>query len=135
MKATVNWSKELQFVGNSSSGHQILMDGDGGKAAASPMEYVLMAAGGCSSVDIISILSKARQQVTDCKVNLDAERAEGTPRVFTKIHLEFVVSGVDLSEKHVARAVQLSMEKYCSVSLMLGKSCDISHSYRIENAS
>ena len=134
MKVTVSWSKELQFIGKSSSGHQIEMDGDGAKAAASPMEYVLMAAGGCSSVDIISILSKARQQVTDCTVNLDSERAEGTPRVFTKIHLEFVVTGVDLSEKHVARAVQLSMEKYCSVSLMLSKSCDVSHSYRIESA-
>ncbi|WP_411994234.1 OsmC family protein [Agarivorans sp. DSG3-1] len=134
MKATVTWSKELQFIGESSSGHQILMDGDNAQTAASPMEYVLMAAGGCSSVDIISILGKARQQVTDCKVNLDSERAEGTPRVFTKIHLEFVVKGHDLSEKHVARAVQLSMEKYCSVSLMLSKSCDISHSYRIESA-
>jgi len=134
MKATVSWSKELQFIGESSSGHQILMDGDGAKAAASPMEYVLMAAGGCSSVDVISILGKARQQVSDCKVNLEAQRADSTPRVFTHIHLEFVVSGTDLSEKHVARAVQLSMDKYCSVSLMLGKACEISHSYRIEAA-
>ncbi|WP_432454713.1 MULTISPECIES: OsmC family protein [unclassified Agarivorans] len=135
MKASVKWSKELQFIGESSSGHQILMDGDAAKAAPSPMEYVLMAAGGCSSVDVISILSKARQQVTDCQVHLDSERAEAAPKVFTNIHLEFVVSGVNLSDKHVARAVQLSMEKYCSVSLMLGNSCEISHSYRIESAS
>ncbi|WP_026960159.1 MULTISPECIES: OsmC family protein [Aliagarivorans] len=133
MQARVTWSNKLQFVGHSQSGHEIIMDGEGQKGP-SPMEYVLMAAGGCSSVDVVSILEKARQLVTGCQVELQSERAESAPRVFTKINLHFTVTGTDLSEKHVARAVSLSMDKYCSVSLMLEKHCEITHSYEIQVA-
>ncbi|MFM2480974.1 OsmC family protein [Celerinatantimonas sp. YJH-8] len=133
MHSTVKWAGDLQFIGESESGHAMVIDGNGGQRAASPMEMVLMAVGGCSSVDVVSILKKARQPLTDCQVELTAERAESAPRVFTHIHLHFVVSGPrDLSEKQVARAVDLSMEKYCSVALMLGKHCPIEHSYELK---
>lgn len=129
MKSQVTWSKELQFTGLSESGHKIVMDGNQGKIGPSPMELVLMAAGGCSSVDVVSILEKARQAVSDCRVELEGTRSDSVPRVYTAIHLHFVVSGKDLSEKHVARAVDLSMEKYCSVSLMLAKAAEVTHSF------
>ncbi|CAG8999067.1 MAG: Protein YhfA [Candidatus Celerinatantimonas neptuna] len=133
MQAKVTWAKGMQFIGESGSDHTVVMDGDGAKTAASPMELVLMAAGGCSSVDVVSILQKARQPFTDCQVEVTCERAEHSPRVFTKIHLHFIVTGSrELSEKQVARAVDLSMEKYCSVSLMLGKHCPVEHSYQIQ---
>lgn len=132
MQAKVKWTGDMQFVGESGSGHSIIMDGDGSKVAPSPMEMVLMSAGGCSSVDVVSILKKARQPFSHCEVEITSERAETAPRVFTKIHLHFIVSGsAELSEKQVARAVDLSMDKYCSVALMLGKHCPIEHSYEI----
>lgn len=132
MQAKVKWAGDMQFIGESGSGHTIVMDGNGAKTAASPMEVVLLAAGGCSSIDVVSILKKARQPISDCQVELTTERAETSPRVFTKIHLHFTVTGSsELSEKQVARAVDLSMEKYCSVSLMLSKHCPIEHSYQV----
>src|SRR5690606_33478787 len=94
-----------------------------------------MAAGACSSVDVVSILKKARQQVLDCEVQLSAERAETIPKVFTKLHLHFDVTGIDLSEKQVERAVQLSADKYCSVSLMLAAAVTVSHSFSVKTAS
>ncbi|MBJ2118436.1 OsmC family protein [Proteus penneri] len=134
MEASVKWVEDLSFVGESSSGHQIMMDGNSGDKAPSPMEMVLIAAGGCSAIDVVSILRKGRHQVTDCEVKLTSERREEAPRLFTDINLHFIVSGKELTDKIVERAVQLSAEKYCSVSLMLGKAANITHSFEIKNA-
>ena len=136
MQAKVSWVDNLSFIGRSASGHAVVFDANSADSSApSPMEMVLMAAGACSSVDVVSISKKARQHVLGCEVELSAERAEEAPRVFTKIHLHFVVSGHDLSEKHVARAVDLSADKYCSVSIMLASSVAVSHSYSVNDAS
>ncbi|HEK2102765.1 TPA: OsmC family protein, partial [Proteus mirabilis] len=128
MEARVKWVEDLSFVGESSSGHQVMMDGNSGDKAPSPMEMVLIAAGGCSAIDVVSILRKGRHQVTDCEVKLTSKRREEAPRLFTDINLHFIVSGKALTDKIVERAVQLSAEKYCSVSLMLGKAANITHS-------
>ncbi|MAA96019.1 MULTISPECIES: OsmC family protein [unclassified Arsukibacterium] len=136
MQAKVSWVDNLSFIGRSASGHAVVFDANSDDSTApSPMEMVLMSAGACSSVDVVSILKKARQQVLGCEVELTAERADSVPRVFTKIHLHFVVSGHDLSEKQVARAVELSADKYCSVSIMLASSVAVSHSFSVNNAS
>ncbi|POY69151.1 OsmC family protein [Pantoea sp. PSNIH3] len=133
MQARVKWVEGLTFMGESASGHQILMDGNSGDKSPSPMEMILLAAGGCSAVDVVSILQKGRHAVSDCEIRLTSERAEEEPRVFTHINLHFIVSGSGLSDKAVARAVTLSAEKYCTVAMMLGKSVAITHSYeRIE---
>ena len=134
MEARVKWVEDLSFVGESSSGHQIMMDGNSGDKAPSPMEMVLIAAGGGSAIDVVSILRKGRHQVTDCEVKLTSERREEAPRLFTDINLHFIVSGKELTDKIVERAVQLSAEKYCSVSLMLGKAANITHSFEIKDA-
>ncbi|HCR3667476.1 OsmC family protein, partial [Proteus sp. G4398] len=131
MEARVKWVEDLSFVGESSSGHQVMMDGNSGDKAPSPMEMVLIAAGGCSAIDVVSILRKGRHQVTDCEVKLTSKRREEAPRLFTDINLHFIVSGKALTDKIVERAVQLSAEKYCSVSLMLGKAANITHSFEI----
>ncbi|EAY1426809.1 TPA: OsmC family protein [Salmonella enterica subsp. enterica serovar Infantis] len=131
MQARVKWVEGLTFLGESSSGHQILMDGNSGDKAPSPMEMVLMAAGGCSAIDVVSILQKGRQNVTNCEVKLTSERREDAPRLFTLINLHFIVTGSDLKEAAVARAVDLSAEKYCSVALMLEKAVNITHSYEV----
>lgn len=131
MQANVTWVKDETFLATSESGHQVVMDGTRNGKAPSPMEMVLMAAGSCSSVNVVGILRKARQAVSDCRVELSAERADGTPAVFTRIHMHFIVTGRDVSEKHVARAVNLSADKYCSVSLMLGSSVEVSHDFEI----
>ncbi|MEX6163151.1 OsmC family protein [Proteus mirabilis] len=133
MEARVKWVEDLSFVGESSSGHQVMMDGNSGDKAPSPMEMVLIAAGGCSAIDVVSILRKGRHQVTDCEVKLTSKRREEAPRLFTDINLHFIVSGKALTDKIVERAVQLSAEKYCSVSLMLGKAANITHSFEIKN--
>ncbi len=131
MQARVKWVEELTFLGESSSGHQILMDGNAGDKAPSPMEMVLMAAGGCSAIDVVSILQKGRHQVSGCEVNLSSQRRQEAPRLFTHINLHFVVSGTGLSDKAVERAVALSAEKYCSVALMLEKAVTITHSHEV----
>lgn len=131
MEARVQWLSDLTFVATSGSGHQVVMDGNSGQHAASPMEMVLMAAGSCASVDVVSILQKARQEVRTCEVKLTAERADATPAVFTKMNLHFVITGEGVSEKHVERAVGLSADKYCSVSIMLGHSVDVTHSFEV----
>lgn len=133
MEARVKWVEDLSFVGESSSGHQVMMDGNSGDKAPSPMEMVLIAAGGCSAIDVVSILRKGRQQVIDCEVKLTSKRREEAPRLFTDINLHFIVSGKALTDKIVERAVQLSAEKYCSVSLMLGKAANITHSFEIKD--
>ncbi|MCG7567369.1 OsmC family protein [Pseudoalteromonas sp. CnMc7-15] len=132
MQAKVKWVEGDTFIGTSDSGHNVVFDTGSDSHAPSPMEMVLMSAGACSSVDVVSILKKARQQVSDVQVQLSAERAPSAPKVFTKINLHFVVSGKEVSEKHVERAVSLSAEKYCSVALMLEKSVQITHSFEVQ---
>lgn len=133
MQARVKWVEGLSFMGESASGHQVLMDGNAGEKAPSPMEMVLMSVGGCSAIDVVSILQKGRQDVRDCEVKLTSERRDESPRLFTHINLHFIVTGTDLSEKSVERAVTLSAEKYCSVSLMLGQSVRMTHSFEVRD--
>ena len=135
MKARIKWVEDATFLGEAGSGHALVMDGppeNGGRnLGPRPMEMLLLGMGGCTAFDVIMILKKARQPVTDCVVELSAERAEQAPKVFTRIHVHFVVTGQGLAEKQVERAVQLSAEKYCSASIMLGKAAEISHDFEI----
>ncbi len=135
MKARIKWVEEVTFLGESESGHSLIMDGapeNGGRnLGMRPMELVLLGMGGCTSFDIIHILKKARQPVSDCVVEINAQRAESIPKVFTRIHVHFIISGTGLKETQVKRAVKLSAEKYCSASLMLGKTAEITHDYEI----
>ena len=135
MRARIKWVQDMTFVGESGSGHSVVMDGPpeyGGRdLGIRPMEMLLLGMGGCTSFDIVQILKKGRQAVTDCVADVEGERADENPKVFTKIHVHFVVTGRDLSEKRVAKAVQLSAEKYCSASIMLGKTAEITHDYEI----
>ena len=140
MKATVDWTGNASFKATSGSGHSVQLDGPpdhgGENLGPRPMELLLMGVGGCSSFDVMSILKKRRQDVTACHCELDAERADEVPAVFTRIHLHFVVSGHNLKEKQVERAVSLSADKYCSASIMLGKAgVEITHSFEIQAAS
>jgi putative redox protein len=140
MKATVKWVGDAMFVGESGSGHAVVMDGPedhgGRNMGIRPMEMILLGMGGCASFDVVSILRKSRQAVQSCQAELDAERADAVPAVFTKIHIRFVVTGEGLKESQVKRAVELSAEKYCSASIMLAKAgVAISHSYEIRTAS
>ncbi len=135
MKARVKWVQDVMFVGESGSGHAVVMDGppdSGGRdRGIRPMEMVLLGLGGCTAFDVVHILRKGRQPVDDCVVELSAERAEAPPQVFTRIHVHFVVSGRGLSAAQVGRAVGLSAEKYCSASIMLGKTVEITHDFEI----
>ncbi len=139
MKARIKWVDNAMFVAESGSGHAVVIDGpaEGGgrNAGVRPMEMLLMGTGACSAYDVIHILKKGRHAVTDCVCEVEAERAEGVPSVFTRVHLHFIVRGHDLKESVVKRAVALSAEKYCSASIMLGKTADISHDYEIVNGS
>lgn len=136
MKARIKWVEGATFVGESGSGHAVVMDGPpehGGRdLGVRPMEMLLLGMGGCTAFDVLHILKKARQAVTDCVVELDAERADEDPKVFTKIHAHFRIKGRDLKEDRVQRAVELSAEKYCSASIMLGAMAEITHDYVIE---
>jgi putative redox protein len=134
MKATVSWLQDELFIGRSESGHIMAMDADGGNTAPTPLENVLLSLGGCSSVDVVSILNKAKQKITGCQVNIEAKRVEQVPKVFSDIHLNFVITGHDINEKHVARAVSLSADKYCSVAKMLESSVSITHDFTIKVA-
>jgi putative redox protein len=135
MKARIKWVEQVSFLGETESGHAVLMDGapaaGGRNLGPRPMEMLLLGAGGCTSFDVISILKKSRQAVSDCYVELNAERAEEDPKVFTKIHMHFVVTGKDIKPEVVERAIKLSAEKYCSASIMLGKTADITHDFEI----
>ncbi len=137
MKARVKWVQDATMVGESGSGHALVMDGPpehgGRNLGVRPMEMLLLGMGGCTEFDVLHILKKARQRVTDCVVELEAERAPEDPKVFTRIHVHFILSGPDLSEKHVERAVSLSAEKYCSASIMLGATAEITHDYEIRS--
>lgn len=137
MKATITWAGDVKFEAESGSGHTITIDGPpdhGGKnQGVRPMELMLLGVGGCASFDVVHILKKSRQDVTGCVAQVEAERVDDVPAVFSKIHLHFVVSGNGLKESQVKRAVELSAEKYCSASIMLSKGgVAISHSYEIQ---
>lgn len=138
MKARLKWVDGVCFLGESGSGHAVVMDGapEGGgrNLGPRPMELLLLGAAGCTSYDVITILKKSRQQVSDCWVEIEAERAEEEPKVFTRIHFHFVVSGRELKADAVERAIRLSAEKYCSASIMLGKTADISHDFELRDA-
>ncbi|MBT9569195.1 MAG: OsmC family protein [Thiobacillus sp.] len=138
MKARVKLIEGVSFVGQSESGHSVVMDGppdSGGKnLGVRPMEMLLLGLGGCSAFDVVHILRKSRQQVTDCVADLSAERADTDPKVFTKIHVHFIVSGKGLDPKRVEQAVHLSAEKYCSASIMLGKVAAITHDFEVIEA-
>ena len=138
MKARIKWIENVSFVAESGSGHALVIDGapEGGGRDLGPrqMEVVLMGTGGCTAYDVMHILRKSRAPVTDCVLEIDAERAEEDPKVFTKIHFHFVVTGKGLKPAQVERAVHLSAEKYCSASIMLGKTAAISHDFEIREA-
>ncbi len=135
MKARIKWVEGVVMLAESGSGHAVVMDGPpdlgGRNLGVRPMEMLLMGMGGCTQFDVLLILRRARQDVADCVVELTAERAETDPKVFTRIHAHFIISGRDLSERHVQRAIALSAEKYCSASLMLGATAEITHDYEI----
>lgn len=140
MKASVKWVDNAMFLGESGSGHTVVMDGPenlgGRNMSIRPMEMLLIGMGGCASFDVVSILKKSRQNITSCRVDLEAERADAVPAVFTAVNLHFVLKGKDLKEQQVKRAVELSAEKYCSASIMLSKGgVAITHSYDILDSS
>ena len=138
MKARIKWVEGASFLGETESGHALLMDGpaDGGgrNLGPRPMEMLLIGTGGCTAYDVVAILKKQRQQITDCVAEIQAERADTDPKVFTKIHFHFIVSGKDLKSEQVERAINLSAEKYCSASIMLGKTAAITHDFEIQEA-
>ena len=138
MKARVKWVQGVMFVGESGSGHAVVMDGapeaGGRNLGVRPMELVLLGVGGCTSFDVVSILKKQRQNVIDCVAELQAERADSDPKVFTKIHIHFVVTGKALKDEQVKRAIELSADKYCSASIMLKPKVEITHDYEIVEA-
>lgn len=135
MKCTVRWHEGMSFIAETGSGHLVAMDGapeaGGGNLAPRPMELLLAGAGGCTAFDVIMILRKGRQAIDDCTVEIDAERASEDPKVFTHIKMHFTVKGQNLKPEAVERAINLSAEKYCSASIMLGKTAVISHSWKI----
>ena len=138
MTVKVQWQGGKAFEATSSSGHQVMMDASkevgGADRGSRPMELLLMGLGGCSGIDVMMMLEKSKQDVKDCQMEITAERADAIPAVYTKIHLHFTVTGTGLNEKKVKRAVELSADKYCSVSKMLEKSAEMTHSYEIIEA-
>ena len=135
MKCRVKWLDYMTFVGESGSGHAVVMDGapeHGGRdMGIRPMEMLLLGVGGCTAFDVVSMLKKSRQSIVDCEVMVDSERAEEVPKVFTKIHIHFIISGNSLDPVKVEKAVKLSAEKYCSASKMLEKAAEITHDFEI----
>ncbi|SDY03016.1 OsmC family protein [Nitrosomonas sp. Nm33] len=135
MKARIKWQDGISFRSETESGHSILIDGApdiGGKnLGPRPMELILLGLGGCSSIDVILILQKSRQEVTDCVVEIDGIRASEDPKVFTDIHLHFIVTGKNLKPQQIERAINLSAEKYCSASIMLKSTVNITHDFEI----
>jgi len=138
MKARVKWIDGVAMLGESGSGHGVVMDGPpelgGRNVGVRPMEMLLIGMGGCTQFDLLLILRKARQSVTDCVVELEAERSETDPKVFTRIHAHFILSGRELDPRQVERAIRLSADKYCSASIMLGATASITHDFEIRDA-
>lgn len=138
MKVRIKWVEDASFLGQSESGHALVMDGPpdagGRNLGPRPMETVLIGTGGCTAFDVVHILRKARARISDCVVEIDAERAPEEPKVFTRIHFHFIVKGRDLKPAQVERAIELSAQKYCSASIMLGKTAAITHDYQIVEA-
>ena len=137
MKSRVTWVSDKTFTGQTESGHSIVLGvgtDDRPKPGPSAMELVLMGAGGCSAYDVVEILRKGRQHIDDVIVELDADRAEDPPKVFTRVHLHFIVKGRDVSEDRVKRAVELSVEKYCSAIAMLEKTATVTHDFEVVDA-
>ncbi len=137
MKCRIKWLDFMTFVGESDSGHSVVMDGapdaGGRDLGVRPLEMLLLGLGGCTAFDVVSILQKSRQQIVDCEIEIEAERADEVPRVFTRIHIHFIVSGKNLDHGKVARAIDLSADKYCSASRMLEKTAEISHDFEVVN--
>ena len=135
MKSRIKWVQDVMFLGESGTGHAVVMDGapdaGGRNLGPRPMEMLLLGLGGCSAFDVVTILKRGREQITDCVVSVEAERAESDPKVFTRIVLNYVVTGRNLDAHKVERAIKLSEEKYCSASLMLGKTATIEHRFEI----
>lgn len=135
MKARIKWKDGMSFLGESGSGHAVLMDGPpeaGGKnLGPRPMEMLLLGTGGCTAFDVMLILQKSRQAVSDCVVEIEAQRAAQDPKVFTHIHFHFVLTGKKLQPQQIERAISLSAEKYCSASIMLGKTAEMTHDFEI----
>jgi putative redox protein len=135
LKTKIKWMQDVSFKGSSESGHEVVLDGPkelGGKdLGMRPMEMMLIGMGGCTSFDVVTILKRSRQQITGCIAEIEATRADKIPKVFTSIHIHFLIKGIDLQEKAVERAIELSANKYCSASIMLGKSVKITHDFVI----
>jgi putative redox protein len=135
MKARIKWQDGMSFLAQSGSGHKILMDGPpdigGQNLGPRPMEMLLMGTGGCAAVDVMLILKKSRQEILDCTVEIEAERASKDPKVFTRIHFHFILSGNRIKPEQVERAINLSTTKYCSASIMLSKTAELSHDFEI----
>ena len=135
MKARVKWVEGMQFVGEADSGHAVVMDAapeiGGRNTGIRPMELLLVGMGGCTAIDVVMILRKGREPVSDCLVELSAERAASEPKVFTRIHVHFKVSGRGLAPAKVERAIKLSAEKYCSASIMLGQVAEVTHDFEV----
>jgi len=137
MEMRLKWAGGAVFIGLSSGGHTVVMDGppEGGgrNLGPRPMEMLLMSMAACSTYDVVSILQKSREDITDCDVRITANRAPDHPKIFTDIHLHFVVSGRDVKERNIKRAIKLSAEKYCSASIMLGAMAKITHDFEVVN--
>ncbi|MCV6592259.1 MAG: OsmC family protein [Silicimonas sp.] len=134
MKSRLSWTGDRTFLGQTESGHSVVIGTaheDAPKPGPSAMELVLLGAGACSCYDVVSILEKGRQAVRDVEVELEADRAEDPPKVFTRIHLHFIVTGRDLDPKRVERAINLSVEKYCSATAMLEKTARVTHDFEV----
>jgi len=135
MKIRIKWNDGVSFLGETEGGHTVLMDGapevGGRNLGLRPMELVLMGTGGCTASDVVMILKKSRQDISDCIVEIEAERATKDPKVFTRIHYHFILTGNNLKPQQVDRAINLSAEKYCSASIMLGKTAEITHDFEI----
>jgi len=135
MKARIKWVENACLMAEAESGHGVVIDGaaeiGGRNLGVRPMEMILMGLGGCTAMDVLSILKKQRQNITDCVIEVNGERREQTPKIFTDIHIHYIITGRDLKNNLVKRAVDLSAESYCSVSAMLGKSANITHDYEI----
>lgn len=138
MKTRIKWNGNVSFLAESGSGHTVLMDGapeaGGQNLGPRPMEMLLMGLGGCSSFDVVLILKKSRQEITDCVAEIEAERADSDPKVFTRIHLHYIITGRNLNLRQVERAISLSAEKYCSASVMLRSTAKITHDFEIVDA-